>query len=118
MCSDCTVKRRLSKTDPEIYPCCIDCDFAITNCHSDSLITEIVNSREVLMKKVERLLAKAEKGSQLLNQKKDKRKQELEDEIEQFKITYDAEQKRISSLEFFAKQIEEDAQIKSNNLQK
>ena len=43
---------------------------------------------------------------------------ELEIEIEQFKITYDAEQKRISSLEFLAKQIEEDAQIKSNNLQK
>ena len=54
----------------------------------------------------------------MLTQKKDKRKRELEDEIDQFKVTYDKEQKKISHLEFLAKQIEEDAQIKSNNLQK
>ena len=63
ICSDCTIKRRLSKTDPELYYCCVDCDFAITNCHSDALISEIVNSREDLIKKVDKLLAKAEKGS-------------------------------------------------------
>ena len=118
ICSDCTIKRRLSKTDGDLYPCCIECDFAITNSHTDALINEIVSSREDLIKKVEKLLAKAEKGSQLLNEKKDIRKRELEEENEQFKISYDAEQKKISQLEFLAKQIEEDAQIKSNNLQK
>ena len=100
ICTDCTVKRRLSKTDGELHPCCIECDFAITNCHTDALISEIVSSREDLIKKVEKLLVKAEKGSQLLNEKKDRRKKELEDENEQFKITYDAEQKKISQLEF------------------
>ena len=96
LCSDCTVKRRLSKTDGEVYPCCVECDFAITNCHTDALISEIVSSREDLIKKVEKLLVKAEKGSHLLNEKKEKRKKELEDENEQFKITYAAEQKKIS----------------------
>ena len=27
ICSDCQVKRRLSKTDAEVYPVCIQCDF-------------------------------------------------------------------------------------------
>ena len=91
ICSDCTVKRRLSKTDPEIYPCCVECDFLITNSHSDALLDEIVTSREELIKKVDRLLVKAEKGSQMLTQKKEQRKRELEDEIEQFRVTYEQE---------------------------
>ena len=82
MCSDCSVKRRLSKTDGDLHPTCVECDFAITNCHSDALIFEIVNSREDLISKVVKLLAKAEKGSAILNEKKNKLKQELETEIE------------------------------------
>ena len=91
ICTDCTVKRRLAKTDGDLYPCCVECDFQITNCHTEALINEIVSSREDLIKKVEKLLAKAEKGSQRLNEKKDSRKRELEKENEEFKLTYDLE---------------------------
>lgn len=33
ICTECSIKRRLSKSDAEVYYVCINCDFELTNSH-------------------------------------------------------------------------------------
>ena len=37
VCESCCIKRRLSKSDPEMHYCCNSCDFKIVNSHYKSL---------------------------------------------------------------------------------
>ena len=71
------MKRRLSKTDAEAYPVCVNCDFSLTNSHQLQLYREVVERREELIDHVSELVEQAEKVTEQLARKKEEKKAEL-----------------------------------------
>lgn len=80
ICSDCQVKRRLSKTDAEVYPVCIHCDFELTNSHQLQLYNEVVVQREELINEVTMLVEQAEQAVDTLTLRKKDAEAELKRE--------------------------------------
>ena len=60
VCTNCCIKRRLSKSDPELHYCCNDCDFKIANNHYKTK-TEYINSeRDQLIDEITEFLIKTD----------------------------------------------------------
>ena len=84
ICSNCEVKKRLSKTDSEAYPVCVNCDFELTNSHQLKLYKEVVAQREDLIDQVQTLVEQADLATEQLNRKKEERKEALAKETKRF----------------------------------
>ena len=118
ICTNCQVKRRLSKTDPDAYPVCVNCDFELTNSHQLQLFREVVNKREELISQVQMLVEQGAKETEYLNRKREERKAELTTETKRIDMELTNDRKQVSQLEQKSNQIHEDLQIKTNNLNK
>ena len=69
VCDNCCIKRRLSKSDPELHYCCNDCDFKIVNNHYKSK-TEYINiERDQLINEITEFLIKTDSELVALKEK-------------------------------------------------
>lgn len=118
ICANCQVKRRLSKTDGEVYPVCINCDFQLTNSYQLQMFNEVVAKREDLINQVQILVEQGEKATEHLNKKREERKAQLAAESKQNEVELQRIRKENSALEQKSNQINEDLMIKTNNLNK
>lgn len=118
ICDACEVKRRLSKTDGETYPVCVNCDFNLTNSYQLRLFNEVVAQREELIDQVQSLVEQGELATEQLNRKKEEKKAELQKESKRIDQELKLERDKITVLEQKTNQITEAIQIKSNNLTK
>ena len=98
ICSDCTVRRRLSKTDGEAYPVCVHCDFELSNNYQLELFNKVVTQREELIDQITGLLGRVEREAQALDQKRESRQKELDDENQNFLIDHEAMKQRLQHL--------------------
>ena len=118
ICANCQVKRRLSKTDADVHPVCINCDFQLTNSHQLQLFNEVVSKREELISQVQSLVEQGERATELLNKRKEERKSDLQAENKRNEFDLQKIRQENGMLEQKSNQINEDLQIKTNNLNK
>jgi hypothetical protein len=60
VCDNCSIKRRLSKSDPDLYYCCNECDFKIVNNHYKSKTEYINTERDQLIDEITEFLIKTD----------------------------------------------------------
>ena len=86
VCVNCSCKRRLSRSDPELYYCCNECDFKIVNNHYKRKTDEINNDRDILINEITEFLIKIDAE---LTSLKDK-EQQVSESLKQTNDQYEA----------------------------